>query len=193
MVDKRVLDYYLRRIIISILLVLPISCSKQERLAAKVIEECTNSNIDFGCIVVSVNKEEFIIIDNDILKDRVYYDIYYDSFDDYSDFLFTVLNKPGEIDYSLVLNPNNYFANSRYKFIASLPRSLFSSFFLRKTNRDIYTPKHYSSRTLPFILRKCYDLGYYVYRPGYSGEWMIGQTPIERPPVLREGGPDNDL
>ncbi|MBP5676609.1 MAG: hypothetical protein J6W94_06315 [Bacteroidales bacterium] len=173
-------------LVLFILFLLPVSCSRQVRQATKVIEECGNRDIEFGCLVISVNRDEFIIIDNDILRSRVYYDNYYNLFDDYSDFLFTALNYSDVINYSLVINPNHYYSNSQYKIITNLPHLLFKGLFLRKTRPGVYTPQHYTSRTLPYILRKCYDLGYYIYTPGYSGQWIIEEAPVEGPPILQE-------
>lgn len=186
MVGERVLSLFLRTIVVFVFVLVSISCSRQVRQVTKVIEECNNRDIDFGCLIVSVNRDEFIIIDNDILRSRVYYDNYYFLFEDYSDFLYTALNDSGVIDYSLVFKTQHYYSNSQYKFITNLPHFLFASFFLRRINPGVYTPNHYTSRTLPHILRKCYNLGYYIYTPGYSGEWIIEETPMEGPHILQE-------
>lgn len=165
-------------LISSVLSLLFWSCANTGIDSEEVIERFTNPKIDAGYIIIPVKTEMFIVLDNSIMRARVYYDNYKDSFTSYTEFLRNALNCPGTIDFCYTIGICDGY---EYKKVRELRCQFnyhsFVKFYLNELDTGIYTIKQQHRDKWPYILAYCFYHGFYLYFSDYSAEWIISETP----------------
>ena len=157
-----------------LLFLMTTSCARDNNLIRR-ITIFSNNNNDVGCIVVPTINNSFMIIDNAILRGRVFYDHYRNYYPNYESFLLTALTNPDSIDYLSSIGYYNCYRNKAFSFISIIPFSSFSKLYLKTISDCEFEVKNQESNRLPYILKRCFDYGYYIYPPGYSGKWIISK------------------
>ena len=153
------------------------SCARERLNVEALIDRCCSKNVVAGYLAVPVDSGHFIIIDNDILRARVYYDNYYSEYPDYEAFLKDAFMNPGSIDYCASIGSCEPYSD---RHALHWPRWLFALFaqkYLVKLDGEHFTIKERYMEKWPYILRYCFDLGYTLYFADYAAEWIITSKP----------------
>lgn len=168
-------------IFVLIILALFVSCTEIHVPAEQIMERSLNHQIFPGYNIMPCGGNKFIIIDNDILRARVYYDQYRNVFPDYNSFLQTALSNPESIDYSEVA-PKQYSFNDKPLINNSVAFHLLVRFYLTSFDDDSYSLETIPSDIIPFILLQSFLEGYYIYFADQAATWVISKTPPQVPP-----------
>lgn len=153
------------------------SCSDTIEIE-RVVERYANPRIWAGYIIAPVENDRFIIIDNSIMRARVYYDNYKDEFSDYTAFLESVFLHPESIDYCQSVGICDSYAQkkiSELRFRYSFP--LFANRYLDEKSSGVYTIKQSYVDIWPYILAYCFGRDYYIYFSDHAAEWIISKFP----------------
>lgn len=164
-------------VIIFTFIFLLFSCSDTIEIE-RVVERCANPRIWAGYIIAPVENDRFIIIDNSIMRARVYYDNYKDDFSDYTAFLESVFSHPESIDYCQSVGICNSYEQkgiNRLRFRYSFP--LFANRYLDEKSSGVYTIKQSYVDIWPYILAYCFGRDYYIYFSDHAAEWIISKFP----------------
>lgn len=167
-------------LLLSIIQLLSISCLPHTIGKDEIIARCSDEMIETGFIVLPADKEKrsFIIIDNDILRDRVYYDNYYSDYSSYRDFLNAAIESPGNINYcSSIGLCKTYLYSYSKELLFRMNIFLFSNKYLKELSQGVYTLHKDQMDKWPYILCYCYNVGYYLYFSDYQAEWIVSKDP----------------
>lgn len=165
-------------LICSFLFFIFVSCTNTGIDSDEVVARFSNPKIDAGYIVIPVESERFIIIDNSIMRARVYYDNYKDEFSDYTAFLESVFLHPESIDYCQSVGICDSYAQkiiSELRLRYSFP--LFANRYLDEKSSGVYTIKQSYVDIWPYILAYCFGRDYYIYFSDHAAEWIISKFP----------------
>ena len=168
----------LKFLIWSFLFFIFVSCTNTGIDSEEVIARFSNPKIDAGYIVIPVEPERFIIIDNSIMRSRVYYDYYKETFHNYEAFLKKALMCPGAINYCETISIcDDYDYKQIEKLKYRINYLLFAKHYLYELNKGVFTIKSQYQNKWPYILAYCFSHGYYLYFSDYAAEWIISETP----------------
>ena len=161
-----------------------ISCFPHTISKDEIIARCCDEMIETGFIVIPEDKDKhsFIIIDNEIMHDRVYYDNYYSDYSSYRDFLNSAIESPGIINYcSSIGLCDSYLYGYSKELLFRWNFKLFAHRYLKVVTQGVYTLLEEQMDKWPYILSYCFSLGYYLYFSDYQAEWIISKDPYVFP------------
>lgn len=175
-------------IIIAVSSLLWESCSSQGIDMDRAIARCSDNAIEAGYIMVPTEENSYTIIENDILRARVYYDNYYSCYRDYKAFLADAFYLPGTIEYcSTVGLCKTYSLKMVDQLCFRWNFKLFALKYLVKLDKGVYNIKNkYKIDFWPYILFHCFNMDYYIYFSDMSAEWVISEVPFVYPPMPEE-------
>lgn len=145
------------------------------------IEKFTQSDLMAGYLVVPLQDGRFELLENDVVRARLFYEHNYDVYDDYCSFLYTLLNHRGS-----VIIPNDlivyysFLPDSRIEREANKDILSFLNEYLYMESGRMYVNKEYSNQELQ-ILKACFDNGYYIYNSSLNGRWYVSECPFRLP------------
>lgn len=145
------------------------------------IEKYTPLDVMAGYLVIPLEDGRFELLENDIVRARLFHERKYDIHKDYRSFLYTLLNHPGSVTipndlivyYSFV--PNHIIENEANKDFSS-----FLLEYLCMNSGGMYVNEKYRDQELP-ILKVCFDHGYFIYNSSLSGIWYVSERPYRLP------------
>ena len=146
----------------------------------------TTNGVYPGCLFIPLthDRNSFTVIDNDVVRARLYYDNYYDSFPSYQAFLNTLMNNPGIVDIEQAFGfIKSFTTKESISKEANRDFTRFMSKYLRKKNNHYVIDRKYNDLAI-HIAKECFIKGYYVYEPTCFSDWVIALTPDICPPLL---------
>ncbi len=178
----------MKKLVSFILLICTLPCCKQKTVyySDAFLYRFTTNDVYPGCLFIPVSHDgkSFTVIDNDIVRARLYYDNYYDSFPSYQAFLCTFMNEPGIIDIKQALGfIKTYESKEIITQEANRDFTGFMNKYLRQKNDYYEIPNIYTNIAI-YIARECFIRGYYVFEPGCFSDWIISSTPEICPPLV---------
>ena len=178
----------MNKLFLGILLICSFVCCKQNQVyySEDFLVRYTTKDVYPGCLFIPISPDGhcFMVMDNDVVRARLYYDNYYDSFPSYQSFLNCLMNQPGVIDIKNAFGfVELYYANDH---IIKESRDDFAGFitkYLREQSVYYVINDKYKDFSVS-IAKACFDHRYYIYPPGCFSDWIVSTSPETVPPII---------
>lgn len=147
-----------------------------------------------GYLAIPISQKDFVLLNNEVVRSRLYYDNHYHDYSSYREFLEDLMNHPGTIDLfrdlklSRTEHHNCVLQTKARRNFSSFKKKYLECVFL---DSDTYQIKKKYLKKEKQILKVCFDFGYYLYWDDVAAQWIITSRPRLKPPLNDEPQFDN--
>ena len=146
----------------------------------------TDSTVFAGYLAIPVAEERFVLLDNEVVRGRLYYVNHFNEYSSYHAFLEDLLNHPGRINILKEIGKTHIEReNVKLQQMASQWRLRFQRKYLVQIiqGEDVYEVKRKYKKKEYQVLKACFDIGLYVYWNDVAASWVISENPIHIPSI----------
>ena len=171
----------------SLVLFLIMQMLSQNAFPRDFLDRFVDTTIIAGYLVIPVPEESFVLLDNEIVRSRLFYDNHFHEYKSYSDFLEELMNHPGSIDVTQDLGlTRKEHINEKLQRESHLDFKRFKRKYLKRIDPEgtVFEVKNRFHKKERQVLKICFDNGYYLYWTDVYAKWIIASHPISLPPDM---------
>ena len=153
------------------------------------LDRFADTTVFAGYLAIPVSQKDFVLLDNEVVRSRLFFDNHYQEYSSYRAFLEDLLNHPGAIDLFRDLKISHTEQHDCTLQIEAMRNiSRFKKKYLKcvLNKGNTYEVRKRFLKKEKQILKICFDIGYYLYWDDYAAQWIITSCPRLKPPLSNE-------